>query len=71
MLTSATRGETLTPNPKSAILNQRVELVGAQSPPTPYILGEGVNYLTLRVQLTFTEFHFETEAKVDFPSACI
>ena len=25
----------------------------------------------LRVQLTFPEFHFETEAKVDFPSACI
>ena len=22
-------------------------------------------------QLTFLEFHFETEAKVDFPSACI
>ena len=22
-------------------------------------------------QLTFPEFHFETEAKVDFPSACI
>ena len=24
-----------------------------------------------KFQLTFTEFHFETEAKVDFPSACI
>ena len=24
-----------------------------------------------RVKLTFPEFHFETEAKVDFPSACI
>ena len=23
------------------------------------------------VELTFPEFHFETEAKVDFPSACI
>ena len=23
------------------------------------------------VQLTFPEFHFETEAKVDFPTACI
>ena len=22
-------------------------------------------------QLTFLEFHFETEVKVDFPSACI
>ena len=22
-------------------------------------------------QLTFPEFHFETEAKVDFPTACI
>ena len=22
-------------------------------------------------QLTFPEFHFETEAKIDFPSACI
>ena len=22
-------------------------------------------------KLTFPEFHFETEAKVDFPSACI
>ena len=25
----------------------------------------------LGLQLTFPEFHFETEAKVDFPSACI
>ena len=25
-------------------------VVGAQPPPIPYILGEGVNYLTLRVQ---------------------
>ena len=25
----------------------------------------------LAAQLTFLEFHFETEAKVDFPSACI
>ena len=25
----------------------------------------------LKMQLTFPEFHFETEAKVDFPSACI
>ena len=23
------------------------------------------------MQLTFPEFHFETEAKVDFPSVCI
>ena len=23
------------------------------------------------IELTFPEFHFETEAKVDFPSACI
>ena len=28
----------------------------------------GWNWL---VELTFPEFHFETEAKVDFPSACI
>ena len=55
MLTSATRGETLTPNLKSAILRLRVELVGAQSPPVPYILGEGVNYLTLRVQFYANE----------------
>ena len=27
--------------------------------------------LGMRLQLTFPEFHFETEAKVDFPSACI
>ena len=26
---------------------------------------------TLKLKLTFPEFHFETEAKVDFPSACI
>ena len=25
----------------------------------------------ITIELTFTEFHFETEAKVDFPSACI
>ena len=25
----------------------------------------------VKSQLTFPEFHFETEAKVDFPSACI
>ena len=24
-----------------------------------------------QMKLTFPEFHFETEAKVDFPSACI
>ena len=24
-----------------------------------------------KLELTFPEFHFETEAKVDFPSACI
>ena len=24
-----------------------------------------------KTELTFLEFHFETEAKVDFPSACI
>ena len=28
-------------------------------------------YLKIRGQLAFPEFHFETEAKVDFPSACI
>ena len=27
--------------------------------------------LPVLAQLTFPEFHFETEAKVDFPSACI
>ena len=25
----------------------------------------------LQQELTFPEFHFETEAKVDFPTACI
>ena len=44
------RGEGQPPNPKSAIPHQRVELVGAQPPHTPYIPGEGVNYLTPRVQ---------------------
>ena len=29
------------------------------------------NCLYLGNELTFPEFHFETEAKVDFPSACI
>ena len=28
-------------------------------------------HLFKTLQLTFPEFHFETEAKVDFPSACI
>ena len=33
---------------------------------------ENVNHFLLECrELTFTEFHFETEAKVDFPSACI
>ena len=27
--------------------------------------------LAIKLQLTFPEFHFETETKVDFPSACI
>ena len=34
----------------------------------PLTLLDTKNVLT---ELTFPEFHFETEAKVDFPSACI
>ena len=30
-----------------------------------------IQYILTAAQLTFPEFHFETEAKVDFPSACI
>ena len=41
MLTSRTMGETLTPNPNA----------GVESQPKPYILGEGVNYLTLRMEV--------------------
>ena len=32
-----------------------MELVGAEPPPIPYMLGEGVNYLTLRVQFYANE----------------
>ena len=38
------------------------------------VIGYGSSTLTAiekNYQLTFPEFHFETEAKVDFPSACI
>ena len=51
---------------------------------TAIVLNDISNLLTLNIcviahknkredftQLTFPEFHFETEAKVDFPSACI
>ena len=48
------RGEGQLPNPKSAILRQRVELVGAQPPPIPYILGERVNYLPKEWNSTLT-----------------
>ena len=41
MLMSAMRGEMLTPNPKSAILRKRVELVGAQPTCTIYTGGGG------------------------------
>ena len=53
-------GETLTPNPSSAILLLRMKLVEAQ-PPIPYILGEGVNYLTLRVQFYANECNEGTD----------
>ena len=56
------RGGGLLPNPKRAILRSRVELVGAQPPPIPYILGEGVNYLTLRVQFYANECNRRREA---------
>ena len=38
-------GETLTSNPNECNSTLRVELVGAQPSPIPYILGKGVNYL--------------------------
>ena len=50
-----TRGEMLTPNPKSAIPRQRVEPAGAQPPPTPYIPGEGANHPTPRAQFHANE----------------
>ena len=38
-------------------------------------MSSGINLIQCETessrQLTFPEFHFETEAKVDFPSACI
>ena len=58
MLTSATRGEMLTPilNPNecnSTLTSGASGGGGAEPPPISYILGEGVNYLTLRVQFYF------------------
>ena len=45
---------------------QNLKLSARYSKGKPYVLvSEHTN------QLTFPEFHFETEAKVDFPSACI
>ena len=38
---------------------------------TNFIRGSTVIVIPHNVELTFPEFHFEIEAKVDFPSACI
>ena len=35
------------------------------------LLSRHTIFATFGRQLTFPEFHFETETKVDFPSACI
>ena len=35
------------------------------------MIAKGMHCQVLFTELTFPEFHFETEAKVDFPSACI
>ena len=38
---------------------------------TPRLILNELEQTSVQYQLTFPEFHFETEAKVDFPSACI
>ena len=48
-------GETLTPNPNECNSTLTSGTSGAQPPRIPYILGEGVNYLTLRVQFYANE----------------
>ena len=47
-----------------------MELVGAQPPPIPYILGEEVNYLTLRVQFYANECNKRLEALTPNPNEC-
>ena len=50
-------GQTLTPNPNecNSTLTSGTRGSAGQPPPIPYILGEGVNYLTLRVQFYANE----------------
>ena len=49
-----------------------VRLVYTDSKKTgSFLLPRHTIFATFGRQLTFPEFHFEIEAKVDFPSACI
>ena len=48
-------GETLTPNPNECNSTLTSGTSGGAAPPIPYILGNGVNYLTLRVQFYANE----------------
>ena len=45
--------------------------IPCQEKATLWIRYKTVLFLPFKLQLTFPKFHFETEAKVDFPSACI
>ena len=47
--------ETLTPNPKECNSTLMSGTSGGAAPPIPYILGKGVNYLTLRAQFYANE----------------
>ena len=55
MLTSATRGETLTPNPNECNSTLTSGTSGGPAPTNTIYTGEGVNYLTLRVQFYANE----------------
>ena len=48
-------GETRTPNPNACNSTLTSGTSGDAVPPIPYILGKGVNYLTLRVQFYTNE----------------
>ena len=50
MLTRATRRETIAPNPTECNSTLTSETSGGVAPTSIYKQGEGVNYLTLRVQ---------------------
>ena len=65
-LTSATREETLTPNPNECSCGGG----GAKPPPIPYILGEGVNYLTLTSAILLLTSGTRGETLAPNPNEC-